>query len=441
MRASTTTMSTPAGFFSLDTLRRYGIWILTALVFLLLPKVFSSGAAITTMCLMGITIVFALSYNMLLGQTGLLSFGHAVYYGLGGFLAVHGMNVIADGRLPVPLPLVPLIGGFMGLVSGIVFGAVSTKRGGTVFAMITLGLGELIASMSLVLRGFFGGEEGISTNRTKMLAMFGHKFGPQIEVYYLIAAWCFLCMVLMFAFTRTPLGRMCNAVRDNPERAEFVGYSAQRVRFLAFSISGLFAGIAGGLTAINFELITSLNISGAQSGVVLLMAYIGGIGHFFGPILGAVLVTLLQSMLSDYTGAWQLYFGLLFIAMVMFAPGGLAGLVMLHAPLWRNGTLLRVLPYYALMAIPALLGFAGVVTLIETAHHQLVAANSEGPAMRTFYIAYNSNNPLAWIIALALIAAGILLGRRWAPLLRDAFDAAARPQAKAAQHETTGGRP
>src|SRR3546814_15714857 len=82
--------------------------------------------------------------------------------------------------------------------------------------------------MSLILRGFFGGEEGISANRTRMLAFFGHKFGPQIEVYYLIAAWCFVCVVLMFAFTRTPLGRICNAVRDNPERAEFVVRSEER---------------------------------------------------------------------------------------------------------------------------------------------------------------------------------------------------------------------
>src|SRR3546814_19563665 len=108
------------------------------------------------------------------------------------------------------------------------------------------------------------------------------------------------------------------------------------IRFLSFSVAGLFAGIAGGLTAINFELMNAINLSGAQSGTVLLMAYIGGIGHFFGPILGAIVVTLLQSMLSAYTGAWQLYFGLLFFAMVMFAPGGIAGLVLLPEPLVKR---------------------------------------------------------------------------------------------------------
>lgn len=417
---------TSAHSLPMDLARRYGIWIAAAALMMLLPKIFTSGAALTTMCLMGIMIVFSLSYNMLLGQTGLLSFGHAVYYGLGGFLTVHAMNTIAADRLPIPLPLLPLAGGFMGLLFGIIFGAVSTRRAGTVFAMISLGLGELIASMSLILRGFFGGEEGITANRTKMLTLFGVRFGPQIEVYYLIATWCFICMVLMYAFTRTPLGRMCNAVRDNPERVEFIGYSTQMVRFITFSLAGFFAGIAGGLAAINFELMNAVNISGAQSGVVLLMAYIGGIGHFAGPILGAVLVTLLQVMLSDLTGAWMLYFGLIFILMVMYAPGGLAGLVMLHMPLLQRGALHRVVLPYLLMAIPALLGLGGAILLIETAHHQLVKTATDGPAMHLFGLGFNSNSPVPWLLAIAMIAAGVLLGRRWAPRLVEAFGSAGR---------------
>lgn len=422
---SDTTLAAARGVSALDLARRYGIWIVAALVMIALPKLFTSGAALTTMCLMGIMIVFSLSYNMLLGQTGMLSFGHAVYYGLGGFLAVHAMNTIAADRLPIPLPVVPLVGGLMGLIFGIIFGAVSTRRAGTVFAMISLGLGELIASLSLILRGFFGGEEGITANRTKMLTLWGVRFGPQIEVYYLIAAWCFACTVAMYAFTRTPLGRMCNAVRDNPERAEFVGYSTQMVRFITFCISGFFAGVAGGLAAINFELMNAVNISGAQSGVVLLMAYIGGIGHFLGPILGAVLVVLLQVFLSDLTGAWMLYFGLIFIGMVMFAPGGLAGLVMLHLPLWQRGTLLQVVPQYAVMLVPALMGVAGLVTLIETAHHQLVKTATEGPAMKLFGLAFQSNSLLPWGAALALMGGGLLLGRLWAPRLAEAFSTAA----------------
>lgn len=422
---SDTTLAAARSNPALDLLRRYGVWVIAAAIMIVLPKIFTSGAALTTMCLMGIMIVFSLSYNMLLGQTGMLSFGHAVYYGLGGFLAVHAMNTIAGGKLPIPLPVVPLVGGMMGLLFGIIFGAVSTRRAGTVFAMISLGLGELIASLSLILRGFFGGEEGITANRTKMLTFWGVRFGPQIEVYYLIAAWCFVCMIAMYAFTRTPLGRMCNAVRDNPERAEFVGYSTQMVRFITFCIAGFFAGVAGGLAAINFELMNAVNISGGQSGVVLLMAYIGGIGHFVGPVLGAVLVVLLQVFLSDITGAWMLYFGLIFILMVMFAPGGMAGLIMLHLPLWQRGTLLQVAPAYAVMLVPALMGVAGLVTLIETAHHQLVKTATDGPAMKLFGLAYNSNSVLPWIAALALMGGGLFLGKLWGPRMADAYSDAA----------------
>ena len=270
---------------------------------------------------------------MLLGQTGMLSFGHAVYYGLGAFFVVHAMNAIIRARYcRFRFRVMPLVGGIAGLVFAIIFGSVSTRRGGTAFAMISLGLAELVASSSLILRGFFGGEEGITTNRTRLFRILRLEFRPQIQVYYLIAAWCIVCMIAMYALTRTPFGRMCNAVRENPERVEFIGYSPTMVRFIAFCLSGFFAGIAGGLAAINFEIVNASYVGVQQSGVVLLAAYIGGIGHFIGPVLGAILVTYLQIMLSDVTEIWQLYFGLMFIAVVMFAPGGLAGLLMMHAP-------------------------------------------------------------------------------------------------------------
>lgn len=429
-QSSSSALTAARGLSVMDIVKRYGLWVIAAAVMIVLPKIFTSGAALTTMCLMGIMIVFSLSYNMLLGQTGMLSFGHAVYYGLGGFLAVHAMNTIAGGKLPIPLPVIPLVGGLMGLIFGIIFGAVSTRRAGTVFAMISLGLGELIASLSLILRGFFGGEEGINANRTKMMTLWGVRFGPQIEVYYLIAAWCFACVIAMYAFTRTPLGRLCNAVRENPERAEFIGYSTQMVRFITFCIAGFFAGIAGGLAAINFELMNAVNISGGQSGAVLLMAYIGGIGHFAGPILGAILVVLLQVFLSDLTGAWMLYFGLIFIAMVVFAPGGMAGLIMLHMPLAKRGTLHRILPWYSVMAVPALMGLAGLVALIETAHHQMVKTATDGPAMKLFGLSYNSNTILPWIVALALIGGALALGRFWGPKFASAFSDAAHGGSK-----------
>jgi branched-chain amino acid transport system permease protein len=407
--------------------RRYVPWLLLAAAFAVLPKIFASGTAYTTMSLMGIMIVFALSYNMLLGETGLLSFGHAVYFGLGGFLAAHAMNTVIRDALPVPVFLVPLAGGFSGLVFGVIFGSVSTRRGGTVFAMISLGLGELVASSSLILRSFFGGEEGISTNRTKLFGMFGLSFGPQLQVYYLIAAWCLLCMIAMYALTRTPFGRMCNAVRDNPERAQFVGYNPQMVRFIAFSLAGLFAGIAGGLAAINFELVNASMLGAAQSGTVLLAAYVGGIGNFIGPVLGAILVTYLQVMLSDVTEIWQLYFGLLFIAMVMFAPGGIAGLIMMHEPLWHAGAhrtlFLRLVPAYLLALIPGLTALTGVILTIEMTFRLAVKA-SEGTQMRFFHVPLDAATAPPWIAAAVLVIGGCYLFRATWPVIGSAWQVA-----------------
>ncbi len=413
-------MNTSAG-----PLKTYGAWIAAGVIVLVLPYIFTSGASITMMSLMGFAIIFALSYNMLLGQTGMLSFGHAVYYGLGGFMTAHALNVVGAGKLPIPLPLLPLVGGLAGLTFAIIFGWVSTKRAGTAFSMISLGIGELVAACSLILRGFFGGEGGISTSRTSTLRLFGISFGPQIQVYYLIAAWCLLCAAAMYAFTRTPLGRMCNAVRDNPERAEFVGYSTQVVRFISFCASGFFAGVAGGLAAIHYEIVTSSVVGAGPSGYVLLMAYIGGVAFFIGPIIGAVLMTFLQISLSDYTGAWLLYVGLMFVVVVMYAPWGLAGLLLMHQPLIAAGTWKRVIPAYATVLVPVVMLAVGAVLLIETAHHLLVKA-SDGPAMRVLWMNYQANSPIVWVAVLLLLVGGAVLLKRVGPRAADAFHAAAQ---------------
>jgi branched-chain amino acid transport system permease protein len=404
----------------LAVLRRHGLWLVAALLFAGLPLVFRSGTALTVMSLMGIMIIFALSYNMLLGQTGMLSFGHAVYYGLGAFFVVHAMNAIIRAKVPIPLPVIPIFGGIAGLAFAIIFGSVSTRRSGTAFAMISLGLAELVASSSLILRSFFGGEEGITTNRTRLFRIFDWNFGSQIQVYYLIAAWCIVCMVAMYALTRTPFGRMCNAVRENPERVEFIGYSPTMVRFIAFGLSGFFAGIAGGLAAINFEIVNASYVGLQQSGIVLLAAFIGGIGHFIGPVLGAILVTYLQIMLSDVTEIWQLYFGVMFIAVVMFAPGGLAGLLMMHAPLLRARVLHRLTVPYVLLFAAALIAAVGVVLLIELTY-QLIAKAGDGSGMRMFGISFDAATAWPWLAAVGLVAGGAILTRTTWPMAAQAL--------------------
>ena len=402
-------------------------WMALGATLVLLPLVpgLNNDFVRSMLSQMGIAAIFALSFNMLLGQTGLLSFGHAVYFGLGGYIAIHGMRLINQG-LPVPMPLVPAFGAAGGLVFGILFGAVTTKRAGTVFAMITLGLGELIVAASLMLTRFFGGEEGITANRTRGPHPFGLTFGPQLEVYYIIAAWLFLSVALMYAFTRTPLGRMCNAVRDNPERAEFIGYNPQRVRFITFAVSAMFAGIAGGLHAINYEIVAAEALGAARSGAVLLMAFIGGIGSFGGPILGAVVITWLQVSLSEWSTAWQLYLGLFFVIMVLFAPGGLTSLIQLHLPLIRARRLHRLLPSYLIAAVPALVMTMGAVFLLEI-NYRLATKPELGTRTTFASIPVDMASPWPWLMGLGILGVGLYGFRRSWPRVADAWTAVAEP--------------
>jgi branched-chain amino acid transport system permease protein len=404
--------------------RFYVIWLVAAVALIVLPLVFSSGGSLTSFSLIGIAIIFALSYNILLGQTGLLSFGHAVHYGLGGFLAVHAMNAVANYNWPLPLPIIPLVGGIGGLAFAIVLGWVMTKRAGTVFAMITLGIGELVASSSLILRSVFGGESGITTDRTALPHMFGWSFGPQRQVYYLIAFWVLVSAIAMYALTRTPLGRICNAVRDNPERVEFIGYDPHVVRYFAFGFAGFFAGIAGGLTAINFEIANSAYLGATQSGFVLFAAFIGGTAYFFGPILGAILVTYLQLGLTNITTVWQLYFGIIFIGIVMFAPGGIAGLLMMHRPLVRAGSWTVVIPSYLVAALPTLAFALGVILSIETVA-RYTASEGEGNIINLFGVPFDATAPTTWTVAAVLVIVGFLIARLTWRRVADAWDRAA----------------
>lgn len=402
-------------------LARWLIWGGTALLMLVLPLVFSGGFAITLMSQMGIMIIFALSYNMLLGQTGMLSFGHAVYAGLGAFIAIHVLNMAGAGKVWLPVSLLPVVGGLAGAFFGVLFGYVTTKKSGTTFAMITMGIGEMVFASSLMFPDFFGGEGGISTNRVVGEPVLGITFGPGRQVYYLIAAWCLLSMAAMYAWTQTPLGRIANAVRDNPERVEFIGYNTQRVRYLVLILSAFFAGISGALSAINFEIVSAENVSAVRSGGVLLAAFIGGAGVFFGPVIGAVVFILFAVALSDLTKAWLLYLGLFFVLMVMFVPGGIASLLMMQVPLLARGKLRRMLPDYGRAAAAGLVLLAAVILTVELVYKvQVDSAN--GTAMSLFGIGFDAAAVAPWLVAAALWAGGLLACRAARTRVRATWD-------------------
>ncbi|RZL66262.1 MAG: branched-chain amino acid ABC transporter permease [Variovorax sp.] len=383
------------------------IWSLFAIALIVLPMLFKSSLALTMLSQMGYLIIICLSYNILLGQGGMLSFGHAVYTGLGSFIAIHAMNLASKGGLPIPLVAIPIVGGLAGMFFAILFGFVTTKKSGTTFAMITLGIGELVASMALMFPTFFGGEGGITTDRVYGATFFGFNFGAQIQVYYLIAVYCFVCTALMYAFTGTPLGRMLNAVRDNPERVEFIGYNTQRVRYLAFIIAGFFAGVGGGLAAINFEIVNAADsLNAIRSGGYLLFTFLGGAVFFFGPIIGAVLLVFASILLSELSKAWQLYFGLVFVFMVMFAPGGIASLIMMNLRVAKFGKFNRFWGLYAGLLLTGIPVVAGAAALIEMIYHiQLNAAL--GPDVKFFGLVLNTAGVASWAGAVGVLVVGL----------------------------------
>lgn len=401
---------------------RIVVWGLFALVLLTVPLIFKSSLSHTMLSQMGIAIIVCLSYNILLGQGGMLSFGHAVYSGMGSFLAIHTLNKVTGG-FPLPVSLIPIVGGFASMLVAILLGWVTTKKSSTTFAMITLGIGELVWAMSLMFPEFFGGEGGVSGNRVTGSKAFGITYGPQIQLYYLIAVYTFVCTALMFAFTRTPLGRMLNAVRDNPERVEFVGYDTQKVRYIAFIVAAFFAGISGGLSALNFEIVTSEVVSGVRSGAYLLFTFLGGATFFFGPIIGAILMVLAFVMLSEFTSAWLLYLGLIFLFMVMYAPGGVASLIMMNVRVAAYGHLRRLWVSYLALILTGLVVLTGAAVMIEMVYH-LQLNSALGPEMAFMGVHLNTKGLDSWFGSTFVMLTGLGLfelcrrqfAREWAQI-------------------------
>lgn len=405
------------------SVRAFLFWWLVALgLGILAPLVWPSAIWIATLSKAAILCLFALSYNVMLGQTGLLSFGHCVYFGIPAYACLHLVTAIGKAGLPVPLELVPAFGGLVGGLLGLVIGRAITRQAGTAFAMITLGIGELAHAAAYVFQSFFGGEPGISTDRMVDRTLTGFSFGPAIQVYYLNLAWVAGVAALLWLATRTPLGRAAVAVRENPERIAFLGYDPRTVRWFQVTISGAAAGVAGALFALTYEIATAEVLSLKVSANVLVATYLGGTGFFAGPILGAALVTLFEQVVGKASEAWLLYYGMLFVAVVMFAPNGIAGLL---ADIARNVRRTGVAPLATRVGavLPGLLCLGlGIVLLVETAFR---LSNSLGGSARAsfFGLGYEVRGAVPWLAAGLLIAAGAALLAIRSRLARRAIEA------------------
>jgi branched-chain amino acid transport system permease protein len=382
-----------------------GGWLAILIVLVALPTLFSGNAMVSTLSYLGTMAIFALSYNVLLGQTGLLSLGHGTFFGLGGFIATHAVLHMADAGLSFPLPLIPAIGGIGAFLLGIFGGWLAAGRGGMPFAMITLGLAELVYAAATLFPSIYGSEEGISMDRMDLGSAFGLSYGPNVDIYIIVAVWFVISAATLYYLTRTPLGLLTNAVRDNAERVEFLGFSARRVRMSAYAIAAGFAGVAGSLAALNFEIMTINELGAGTSTLVLLMTYIGGTKHFFGPVLGAIVIGLMKVWLSDISPAWMMYFGLLFIFVVMVAPAGLAGIIAAGLALLRSGKLRLQLPHLLAIGTMGALVFIGVIILVELGYRVGLDA-SLGPQITVLGLPLLATAIWSWALGLALVFGG-----------------------------------
>jgi branched-chain amino acid transport system permease protein len=385
--------------------------LLLALAALVLIPVVASPSLINAFLKMMIAALFALAFALAIGQAGMLSFGHAAYYGLGAFASLHLMRAVEMNLFWFPTPLVPLAGAAAGLLAGIVFGWLATQRTGVYFAMLTFALSELLVTVAPGLNTVFGAESGISTMRAPA---WGLSFGPDSHVYYLTLAWFVISVWCLWAFTKTPLGRLALALRDNEHRVRFLGFDTRLARTLIFAISCTFAGVAGGLLAIANESANYTVFSTQVSASVVLQTFIGGAGTFFGPALGAAVMTYFARVASDLTRSWMLYQGLVFVLVMLFAPGGLGGIVAVHARKLRPGGWRHLMGPYLLALVTGALLMAATVYTVETLHLVMShayrvareAAAGGWPSYQLFGRSFEPFGLLTWAIPVGLFGAG-----------------------------------
>jgi len=214
-------------------------------------------------------------------------------------------------------------------------------------------------------------------------------------------------------------------VRDNPERAEFVGYDTQKVRFIQLVLSSFFAGVAGALSCINFEIVSAENVSPIRSGGVLIATYIGGVPFFLGPILGAIIFIFFVVALSGFTKAWLLYLGLFFVTMVVYAPGGIASILLMQIPVIRARRLGELAVPYALAAAAGLLALAGLIGIVEMVYR--LSEQGASTVLNVFGLSFDAKTTPPWIGFALVLAAGLvalryasrLVGARWGAIQQD----------------------
>lgn len=289
----------------------------------ILPLFLKTSVGLTIGMQVMVLTVFAYSYQLLFGLANLLSFGHAVFFGAGAFIAAHVMNDPRLAAIGLPVEAVPLIGLIGGALIGVVLGFPTSRSSGTPFAMVTLGIGELVGASFLMFPAVFGGEGGVSTDRSALPSLMGGALATTRQIYPVIFGWTLILCALALWLGQTPLGLLARAIRNNDERVGFLGFDRKSIRFRVIVLSGMLASAAGAMSAMIYEVVSVESVSIHNSANVLIMTVIGGARSIFGPLVGAVLLTFMQTVLSGITSAWPMYYGLIFVAIILGCPSGL----------------------------------------------------------------------------------------------------------------------
>ncbi|MEX2462592.1 MAG: branched-chain amino acid ABC transporter permease [Paenibacillaceae bacterium] len=263
--------------------------------------------------------IFALSLGLIVGYAGLVSLGHAAFFGIGAYtVAILGEHMTNTYLL---LAAAIVFSGLIAWITGILF----FRSSGAYFLMITLAFSQMVFAVFYKMKSVTGGSDGMTVNVEPDLG-FGVISGS-LHVYYLMAIAFLLCYLLLYLFVQSPAGKVVRGVKENESRMKALGYNTHSYKLLAYTLSGMMAGFAGGLYAY-YNFFVSPDITNWMfSGQALVMVIIGGVGTLFGPPIGAAVLIVLQNYMSSYTERWPIIMGIIFIALVLYGRGGIAHLL------------------------------------------------------------------------------------------------------------------
>ncbi|MCF8129961.1 MAG: branched-chain amino acid ABC transporter permease [Deltaproteobacteria bacterium] len=295
----------------------------TSLVFLamgiLLPYVVPY-TSLATECI--IFSLFAVSFNILLGFTGLLSFGQAAFFGIGACACGLAMADLNAGVLPALG-----MGLICSLLAALVIGFLCLKSHGISFAFLTLAFAELIYFVAYQWSSLTGGEDGLGVPRKslELLGMVINLKSPLVR-YYFILIIVIICFILISRILNSPFGRVLASMRENEQRTSFLGFNTKSYKLISFCLSGLFSGVAGALYTIHLAFVPIENLHWSVSGEIVIITLLGGMGYFFGPVVGTLLFIGLRELISGVFERWQLFVGIIFVLIVIFLPEGLSAI-------------------------------------------------------------------------------------------------------------------